>query len=506
MKKYIILFLIVGFFGCQDFLEETIKSDITQELYFGPNTSEIAVEQFVNAIYQSNIWAMWDRRWPWFAEVPADGFNHSTGFDVEGQEYDQHNFNPEQYNIFRNWCYIWWPVGRVNALMANMDYLEETFGNQWSRLPWIKGQALFHRAYSYFIGIIGWGEIPLVLDPPDGRNYPNSTLPELYNQVIADLKEIIDNKLCPPYPQVGIRDLGRITDAAAKSLLAKVYLTRSYSTAAFAGDVENAVLYARDVVENSGHALVKDPILDENGDTLFTAYETLFIPEGKNSVEGIWEYQFLLGAGRSRNNEDWIPRGYYGAGYGNRRFHATPLLWNSFEPGDIRKQSYIVGQVPSRRDPNQIINTEGYVYLTKFHDPVYTRGVGAFENNFPYIRFADMLLIYAEALNKQNNGPTPAAFDAINRVRNRAGLPDLSGTYNYDTFLKAIQQERYIELAGESQRLWDLRRWGYETLKERVELASPHSSVQPHEVLYPIPAYEIQQNPLIKQNPGYPGG
>ena len=152
-----------------------------------------------------------------------------------------------------------------------------------------------------------------------------------------------------------------------------------------------------------------------------------------------------------------------------------------------------------------IINTEGNIYMTKYQDPENNWGnrPGSQTNNFIYLRFADMLLIYAEALNKQNNGPTQAAFDAINRVRNRSGLPDLAGTNDYNIFLKAIQDERYKELAGECHRVWDLRRWGYDTYKERVELANPNASVQPHEMLYPIPTYELQQNALIQQNPGY---
>ncbi len=503
MKKYIVLILIVAFSSCsEEFLTETNKSDITQENFFGSKTSQIGVEQFINGIYIADIWTIWDRRYPWFAEVPADGFNHSTSFDAEGQEYDQHFFNPEQYNVFRNWCYIWWPIGRANLFLSEYDFLEENFGAKWDRLKWFKGQALFFRAYYYFLGVRAWGPIPLVLDPPDGSNHTNSTVDELYDQIIIDLKEIVDNNLCPPYTQLPEADKGRITMAAVKSTLAKVYLTRSYTTSAVASDIENAVLYAKDVVENSGHALITEPDLDENGDTIYTAYEKPFLPDYSNSVEGIWEYQFYNPGAGSRNAEDWVPRNYYGT-YGNSRFHATSLLWNSFEPGDERKKSYITGVVPSKSDPKRMIDCGNKVYLTKFHDPVYTRGVAAMRNNFHYIRFADMLLIYAEALNKQNNGPTTAAFDAINRVRNRAGLPNLSGNYNYNEFLKAVQDERFIELAGESQRLWDLRRWGYETLKQRVELASPHASVEQHEVLWPIPAYEIQQNPLINQNPGY---
>ena len=82
-------------------------------------------------------------------------------------------------------------------------------------------------------------------------------------------------------------------------------------------------------------------------------------------------------------------------------------------------------------------------------------------------------------------------------------MPNLSGADNYGSFLKAVQDERFKELAGEGQRLYDLRRWGFNTLKERVELSNPRASVESHEVVYPIPSYELNMNPEISQNPGY---
>ena len=229
-----------------------------------------------------------------------------------------------------------------------------------------------------------------------------------------------------------------------------------------------------------------------------TAYEAAFLPENKNGKEDIYSYEFYPGVSANGVNLEYALPGYFGT-WGNARFEATPLLYNSFEPGDHRKESYISGMVVSPRT-GETISTNGKIYMTKFQDSDLTTTPQNHKNNWPIIRFADVLLVYAEALNKQNNGPTPAAFDAINRVRARAGLSGLSDSYTYDTFLKAIQDERFKELAGEGHRLWDLRRWGYNTLKERVELSNPNASVEPHEVLYPIPSEELLQNPLIHQN------
>jgi len=505
MKKYFIfgfLLILLGFVACEKFLEEEPKTLVTEENFFGASASEEGVEQFINGIYPGNFWAINDRRWSWFATVAADEFDHTLAFDGEGQEYDRHDFNPTQFNIFRQWNYVYWPIGRTNTFLSHYDDLDASFGDKWTKLKNFKGQALFFRAYNYFTGVQMWGPIPLVTIAPDGNNYPNSTVPEIYNQIIADLREVVDNNYLPEWNEMDVVDKGRVSESTAKSLLAKVYLARSYNTeAAAASDVDNAVAFAQDVVENSGRDLITDPILDGEGDTLFTAYEAAFLPENKNGKEGIFEYQFYTGVSQSALNVEFALPGYFGD-WGNARFEATPLLYNSFEPGDLRKKSYIFGDVVSPVT-GEVVSTNGKIYMTKFQDSDRTTGPYSFKNNWIFLRFADMLLIYAEALNKQNNGPTPAAFDAINRVRNRAGLPDLTGADTYDTFLKAVQDERFHELAGEGHRLVDLRRWGLNTLKERVEMSRSDASVEPHEVLWPMPDYEIQLNTSLQQNPGY---
>ncbi len=509
MKKYssIIIFLIflIGFAACEKFLEEDPKTLVTEENFFGETATEAGIEQFINGIYPGNWWTINDRRWSWFATVPADDFDHTLSYDVEGQEYDNHDFNPSQFNLFRQWDYVWWPIARANTFFSYYDDLVANYGDKWTKLENFKGQALFFRAYNFFLGLQMYGPMPLVTDPPDGKSYPNSTVPLLYDQAIADLREIVDNNYLPAWTALNEADKGRITDGAAKSLLAKVYLTKSYhAQAAGTGDIDLAVTYAKDVVDNGGYDLFTDPILDINGiDTLYTAYESAFLPQNKNGKEGIWEYQFYPGVSGSGVNNVFLLPGYYGS-WGDDRLRATTLLYNSFEPGDLRKKSYIFGDVISPFS-GDTMSTNGFIYMTKFNDPDVNNGRGRFANNWPFLRFADILLVYAEALNKQNNGPTAEALTAINRVRSRAGLPDLAGpgTFTYDTFLKAIQDERFHELAGEGQRLVDLRRWGFATLKERVELSNPNASVEAHEVLYPIPSMELSMNPLINQNPGY---
>ena len=507
MKKYIVLTFLLSLListACEDFLKEEPKGAPTVDGFFGPNTSEDAVEQLVNATYSSGIWATWDRRYYWFTVVPADGFNHTSAYDTEGQEYDNHNFSSGQFNIFRLFNYTYWPIGRANSYLANHDQLVDLHGDTWTKLNRFKGETLFQRAYWYFFGVQAFGEIPLVVDEfPEGKSHENSTYAELYNQIIADCNEVISNNLLPGWQEMdGTINEGRASRGAIKTLLAKAILTRATSSAAQAGDFQQAATICRDIMDNEGYMLYTTPDLDENGDTLFTAYEKPFLPQYENGPEGIFEYQFNGGSSGSRSklNGEWVPKGYYNAGDGGKmRFDVTDLLYNSFEPGDIRLKSYHTGEYYNNQSGE--METVDKIWMVKFQDPE-KNSSNNFSNNLPFFRFADVLLMYAEALNEANNGPNADAYEAINRVRRRANVPDLSGM-SYTEFQEAVRQERFKELAGEGWRLWDLRRWGYDYLKQRIEASNSNAAVATHEILWPIPDYEIGVNSLINQNTGY---
>jgi starch-binding outer membrane protein, SusD/RagB family len=120
--------------------------------------------------------------------------------------------------------------------------------------------------------------------------------------------------------------------------------------------------------------------------------------------------------------------------------------------------------------------------------------------NWPVYRYAEVLLFFAEAENEAN-GPTGAAFDALNQVRARAKLPALAGLTK-DQFREAVRQERSWELAFESKRLFDLKRWGifYDVMQNDLV---GRIGVQPHHVWMPIPQRDVDLAPSLGQNPGY---
>lgn len=143
-------------------------------------------------------------------------------------------------------------------------------------------------------------------------------------------------------------------------------------------------------------------------------------------------------------------------------------------------------------------------YVVKYKDKPHADGDN--DNNWPVIRYADILLMYAEAINEKNNGPTQAAFAMVNDVRKRAGLAALPVTLNYNSFALAIEHERQVELAFEGHRWFDLVRTGraVAVMSQHFKNMGRSTVVQNYHLLYPIPQTEVDVNPsLIKQNAGY---
>lgn len=139
------------------------------------------------------------------------------------------------------------------------------------------------------------------------------------------------------------------------------------------------------------------------------------------------------------------------------------------------------------------------LYVNKYQDPNATANAEG-SNNFPIFRYAEILLTYAEALNEQTAGD-PQAYKAVNRIRNRAGLGDLSPGLTQAAFRDSVLKERRLELAFEGHRRYDLLRTG--RLVEAVKKQNPDIQIQDFQTLFPIPQDERDANLLLTQNDGY---
>jgi hypothetical protein len=232
-----------------------------------------------------------------------------------------------------------------------------------------------------------------------------------------------------------------------------------------------------------------------------TTYHQVF---ADNTAESLFEIQFLSGitanegnplAGYFMSNDANVGKDIYGAAYtgapGSGFLLATPDLYNSYEATDARRSfSYL--QYKST-------NEGGNVYLVRKYFKLPSTGLGGSDDNVIILRYADVLLMLAEAIN-ETGGPTAEAYDAVDRVRARAGVTAWSRNQTTQSFKDMLLEERRLELAFEFHRWFDLKRFG----KLVDVLKAKGYPIQNHHVLFPIPRGQVTINPVnVPQNPGY---
>jgi len=347
-------------------------------------------------------------------------------------------------------------------------------------------EAKFLRALNYFNLVRWFGDIPIVLHEttslsPENIYVKNAPQDSVYAQIIRDLK---DAENLPAPSEYASTDIGRATAGSAKSLLAKVYLTHK--------DWQKAADKSKEVIDSNWYGLFND-------------FADVFNVATKNGKEHIFSAQFkgnfnFVGnslASRSAPNE---PPGINGD-YADA-IHAAGGLYASYSSTDKRKAVTFVTQM--------ISPTDGKLYtfiphINKYYDPSVVGNQGQSSKNLPIIRYAEVLLIYAEASNEVNNAPTDAAYTAIDQVRFRAGiakLKDIAPSLTVDQFRDSVFQERRKELVYEYQRWFDLVRRGADYYVKTLKAAGK-TNAAPRHIHFPIPQRELDLNPNLKQNPDW---
>jgi hypothetical protein len=327
-----------------------------------------------------------------------------------------------------------------------------------------RGEALYIRSLLYYNLAIIFGNIPLQLvdaaSPADVdlKQYPAN---DVYNQIITDLN--LAEPLLPA--SYAAADLGRVTKGAVNTLLGKVYLTK--------GDKPAAVTALNKVVDSKIYSLVSD-------------YARLWGAANENGPESIFEIQYKTGgqgegSGYLEYFASIIGRAA-GVGGGNTPMTITPDLLSAYQAGD---QRYAKSIYKNNRLPDT-------TYSIKYLSAQTTAFDG--DNNWYVSRYADVLLMLAEAL-----GETTQAYVYINQVRARAGLPAIAAT-TPSTFAKQLLDERRLEFAFENQRWQDLLRFGVAKSTMAKQLAVTQDEIR---LLFAIPQKEIDvSNGKLVQNPG----
>lgn len=497
MKNYVLisilfLFFIGAFIACGDLLKEDPKDQVFVENFFQTENDAIAAVNSIYSIlnstssaptfggvYHSSYWVV--------AGLASDEMENRLAGAAELDQLETFTHRPVNSTVYDIWRNAYKGISNANFALGGIPgiAMDEALKNR------LLGEARFLRGLLYFELVRMFGDIPLVLSLDAEITPPRTPKDQVYNQIIEDLNFAVQN-LPPSYPAGN--GLGRATRAAADALLAKVYLTT--------GRWQQSVDHCLAVMNAGNYDLWAD----------FAEAFRLANENGKESV-------FNIGFGTANNsisfwevgqfNVRLLPKALSGQipGVNAQGWQApTQHLYDSFDPQDRRRAVTFL---------TTINNTDGTTttvepHIQKYWDKVGEPGAGNTDMDFPYLRFSDVLLMYAEALNELNNGPNAEAYNAVNKVRKRARfngveelpvLPDLQGL-SYQEFKDALLLERRKEFVAEGHRWFDLVRFG--KLQELTPLAKPGVLPQGYHNLFPVPQEEIDLNPrLLPQNDGY---
>lgn len=459
IKYLIIAALGLTVSSCSDSFFELLPNDeVTTDLVY---QSESDFEIAVNGCYAKLQTQM--SFYTEMCEYRSDniGLNAPTSGTQDRYDIDQFQEVASNGIISDCWANFNNGVYRCNLVLDKIDGANFDA----TRKAQFKAEAMFIRAYTYFNMYRAWGGVPTtrrVVTIEESLGIGRSSEEQMYEFIAGDLKTIVDNNMLPA--SYSGKDVGRITSGAAKALLAKVYLTFGHPQEAAA--VLESVIGTYELLPN---------------------LTDVFSVDNKSNKEIIWAIRF---------NKTIVSEGH-GAWYSITNLtdnnNRTETLENLYEANDLRKNLL------------EYVEVGGLCVMRKFYDTrdASTQQMG---NDFIVLRYADVLLMYAEALNEVSfaNSADSPAMKAINEVRSRAGLANLVATDVPDkgAFRKAIMLERQKEFPYEGHRWFDAVRLG-----GAIEAcANDGKTIQEYQKLFPIPTTELERvnnTSLLWQNPGY---
>ncbi|MEL6670622.1 MAG: RagB/SusD family nutrient uptake outer membrane protein [Bacteroidota bacterium] len=529
MKKYIILSLMLlaaSQFGCQEnFLEEEVFTFQAPKDYY---SNEAEVVAAVNGIYDALMtWDMWVQP-AWICQALENDDMFALDWVAGGYAGNQNG----QWYIERPWKGFYQVINRCNIVLDRvtpLDFLADEAKNA------VLGQAYFLRGYCYMELGRWFGDAPIrtkFYDPAtDSPDLARSPLSEVWALAASDLEQA--GGLLPADFSTGYftdADRGRPTAPSAWGLLAKLQMHRAGAELGETQHYADAIAAAEQVktMAASGFPALAANYMDNydqatqdmSDEILFSIQATQAPNEGpelpRYYVPGNTPYAGGGGIGAIMLREDF----YDTFEDGDKRVEFGPALFDAWT--DLTgTQFYNFRTLPSsvvniltenvvdngfgRTGNNTYLLMDGTevrgtpsIFIKKYIDPN-SQVKDENGSNPIMLRYADVLLLLAEAENEVN-GPTEKAYTALNEVRTRAGLANLTDGLSQEDFRQAVRNERRHELYAEFQRRWDLRRWGIwlETMNaaNRSRLA--------YQKLYPISSEEIAANALINENnPGW---
>nr|WP_205319285.1 RagB/SusD family nutrient uptake outer membrane protein [Runella rosea] len=501
---------LLGYTGCTDFLAEQAPSNLTPESFYTiPDHAEAALASvYADLRFMGGGAGIFSSNWQLLEAMTG------TSTTETAQNSDLNNLyglvhDGNTVHVVNYWNGLFKIIAQANQVIAKVPPITPMPEVQKKK---ILGEARFLRAYAYFTAVRLWGDIPLITNPQTASSedfFPKrSPQEDIYKLIVEDLLAAEAAGL--PW----MDQSGRVNLAAVKAQLARVYLTMAgFPLSKGASHYKLAADKAKEVIDyaNANPGTIN----------LFPTYEDTRRESLKNRVEHLFMLQYNAVVEQNPMGNmfpNFKPVTFNGPG-GTGSTVPTLAFYQSYESGDLRAK-----------------DQEGYFYTTYF-----TNGSGArFELGAPYIfkhfnrvangtsgvpgsrannlnvpqiRYAEVLLMYAEAQNEVG-GPTQEAYNAFKRIRDRAQLttPAL-GTYTQASFREAVWKERWHELCYEQITWFDMVRLrkvfnektkGFDNFVGHVNLSS-NQALQSKHLLLPLGKQEMLNNPNLKpQNPGYP--
>ena len=425
-RKYylFVLLFLMGLGSCKDFLTPAPTDFQDPAKYYDTEAQLQYAKAGVYSIlgtknfYGNNVLYFFG----WSAD---EGYVFRNNFPIAPYTYSYST--ADAYNL-QLWSILYSGINRANVLLANIDHNPQI---SQAKRDAIRGEMLFLRGFYYFTLAQYYGGVPLKLTPTSSIidvNVARSSLKETYAQILSDMEAA--EPLVPGIASLGYG--GAVSKSAVRGILARVNLTMAGEPLKDLSRYAEASKWAKKVIDDT-----------EAGHALNPSYPQIFMNlagDKYDTKESIWEVEFY-GNGLDQYVEmggnGWVNGPLSGTanvntGRADAYMAVTSKLYNIFEPGDNRKWFSIAHFTYAASGPNGTKNltvlpatdaAKTQMRPAKFrreYETLLPKNASATPENVPLLRYSDVLLMYAEAENAINGGPTPAAIDAVNKVRRRA--------------------------------------------------------------------------------------
>lgn len=498
MKKYILLLIVsLSLSGCKDYLDVTPTDRFTQDTYWN---TKLQAEAALNGTYAALFYNIYAANSIYLDALSPNAYQYNNDYNIISR--GLHNAATGYFNDAWNGSFK--GIGRANNVLANIDKvaMDEVLKERY------KAEAKYLRALFYFPLWNLFGGAPLITEATNYEtqaNLPRNSADELLAQILKDLTEASSGTVLPlTYSGA---DKGRATRGAALALKARV------------------LLYAKRWKEAAEAAKA---VTDLKTYSLFADYRGLFYLENEGNVEVIFDVQYKypefthsldisldqqLGCAPLPD----LVNAYYATDGKPISGSAVYNPAKPFENRDSRLQATVIlpgsqfkgATVTAIQYPSTGYGLKKYTIFKDNEKPVSAPTSGTSELNLILLRYADVLLMYAEARN-EDTGPDQTVFDALNHIRARAKMPDIPSTLTQTELREEIRHERRVELAGEGLYYYDVRRWkiaGQVLNGDIKNSAGARIDGRLFDInkdyLWPVPSIAIQNNASLIQNPNY---